>query len=82
MLCFLTRNQMFAHLEIIVLAEAELSNLDLHWIDNGETAVPVLLWNDHGETALWGLRDNITSYKKRERERDRWLTINILLVKL
>lgn len=61
MLCFLTRNQMFAHLEIIVLAEIELSNLDLHWIDNGETAVPVLLWNDHGETALWGLRNNITS---------------------
>lgn len=53
-----------------MLAETEFSDLDLHWIDDGETAVPVLLWNDHGETALWGLRDNITGYKERERERD------------
>lgn len=70
MLRFLTRNQMYlyAHLEIIVLTKTELSNLDLYWIDYGETAVPVLLWNDHGETALWGLRDNITGYKKRERQ--------------
>lgn len=73
----MTRN---AHLEIIVLAETELSNLDLHWIDDGKTAVPVLLWNDHGETALWGLRYNITGYRKRES--DRWLTISILHVKL
>lgn len=62
-----------------MLTKTELSNLDLYWIDYGETAVPVLLWNDHGETALWGLRDNITGYKK---ERDRWLTISILQVKL
>ncbi len=65
MLYFLSRN---AHLEIIVLAETELSNLNLHWIDDGKTAVPVLLRNDHGETALWGLRYNITGYKKRDRQ--------------
>jgi hypothetical protein len=47
------------------VSQAELSNLDLYRVDDGEAAVPVLLGYHHGEAALWCLGDDITGCRGR-----------------
>ena len=43
-----------AHLgEVVVVSQAELGDVDLHWVYDGEAAVPVLLRDHHCVTALW-----------------------------
>lgn len=37
----------------VELSEAELGNVDLHWVYDGEAAVLVLLWDHDCVTALW-----------------------------
>lgn len=39
--------------EVVVLSQAELRDVDLHWVYDGEAAVPVLLRDHHSVTALW-----------------------------
>lgn len=47
----------FAHLGkvvvVVVVSQAELRDFNLHWIYDGEAAVPVLLRDHHCVTALW-----------------------------
>jgi len=42
------------------LAQAELAQLELHRVDDGEAAVPVLMGHHHGEAALWALGHDVT----------------------
>lgn len=44
----------FVHLwEVVEMSQAELRDVDLHWVYDGEAAVPVLLRDHHCVTALW-----------------------------
>lgn len=43
-----------AHLgEAVELSQAELGDVNLHWVYDGEAAVPVLLRDHDCVTALW-----------------------------
>lgn len=44
--------------------QAELLDLDLHRIDDGEAAVRVLVGNHHPEAAFPCLRDDVAGWKK------------------
>lgn len=46
--------------EAVDLCQAELGDVDLHWVNDGEAAVPVLLGDHHRVSALWWLGDHIT----------------------
>lgn len=39
--------------KVVDLSQAELGDVDLHWVNDGEAAVPVLLGNHHRVSALW-----------------------------
>lgn len=39
--------------KVVEVSEAELRDVDLHRVDDGEAAVPVLLRDHHRVTALW-----------------------------
>lgn len=55
----------FVHLgKVVVVSQGELRDVDLHWIYDGEAAVPVLLRDHHCVTALWCLGDDITGCKE------------------
>lgn len=44
----------FVHLgKVVELSQAELRDVDLHWVYDREAAVPVLLRDHHCVTALW-----------------------------
>lgn len=61
----------FVHLgEVVVVSQAELWDVDGHWIYDGEAAVPVLLRDHHCVTALWWLGDDITGWKEEAEEED------------
>lgn len=39
--------------KVVDLSQAELGDVDLHRVNDGEAAVPVLLGNHHCVSALW-----------------------------
>lgn len=39
--------------KVVDLSQAELRDVDLHWVNDGEAAVPVLLGDHHRVSALW-----------------------------
>ena len=45
---------------VAAAAQAEGGDVELHGVDDGEAAVPVLLGDHHGEPALWCLGDDVT----------------------
>lgn len=50
--CFLTL-QLVNLLKVVDLSQAELRDVDLHRVNDGEAAVPVLLGDHHRVSALW-----------------------------
>lgn len=54
--------------KVVEVSEAELRDVDLHRVDDGEAAVPVLLRDHHRVTALWWLGDDITGCREAREE--------------
>lgn len=51
-------------MEVVVVTHAELGDVDLHRVYDGEAAVPLLLRHHHSVTALWWLGNDIAGWTK------------------
>lgn len=68
-------HHVFVHLgKVVEVSQAELRDVNLHWVYDREATVPLLLRAHHCVTALWWLGDDITGCKERGNGKRRYVT--------